>query len=158
MGEQEAFSERPQRQQQEQQGRGRGNKEPLREGGGDSSDAGAALLIAKEDCCGHRNNGNHDPAPPQEADQCGIGLLSTGSGSIGNKGMSLVTTSGTSTTATAATTTTTTTTTTTVPPPLCRNCNHRHPEKDNMGHFCTEGKQGFWESALAMATLGLVRI
>eukprot|EP00904_Undaria_pinnatifida_P006762 jgi/Undpi1/3215/HiC_scaffold_15.g06589.m1 len=25
-----------------------------------------------------------------------------------------------------------------------------------MGHFCTEGKQGFWESALAMATLGLV--
>lgn len=41
---------------------------------------------------------------------------------------------------------------------VCPNCCLAHPtNEESKGHFCTEGTQGLLESAVAMATLGLVR-
>lgn len=39
----------------------------------------------------------------------------------------------------------------------CENCNVEHSSSGNHeGAFCTEGTQGFWESVVAMVTLGTV--
>lgn len=40
----------------------------------------------------------------------------------------------------------------------CANCKVAHPMTGNVGRgtYCTEGTQGFWESMIAMVTLGVV--